>query len=41
VEDVRKLGPLAWSQNWQENGDRQEALQAIAGEHAEALEVLP
>jgi F420-non-reducing hydrogenase iron-sulfur subunit len=41
VEDVRKLGPLNWSDNWQENGDRQEALRAIVHEHEEAMEVLP
>jgi F420-non-reducing hydrogenase iron-sulfur subunit len=41
VEDVRKLGPLNWSANWHENGDRAEALQAIVKEHEEALEVLP
>ncbi|MFZ5831132.1 MAG: hydrogenase iron-sulfur subunit [Planctomycetota bacterium] len=41
VSDVRKLGPLKWPQNWQENGDRQHALEAIVKEHAEAMEVLP
>src|SRR5271157_2523650 len=30
VEDVRKLGPLNWSQNWAENGERRHALDAIA-----------
>jgi F420-non-reducing hydrogenase iron-sulfur subunit len=40
VEDVRRLGPLAWPANWQENGQRLEALQAIVHEHAEAMEVL-
>jgi F420-non-reducing hydrogenase iron-sulfur subunit len=40
VEDVRKLGPLAWAANWQENGQRVEALEAIVHEHAEAMEVL-
>ena len=40
VEDVRKLGPLAWAANWQENGQRLEALEAIVHEHAEAMEVL-
>ena len=39
VADVKKLGPLNWSANWEENGDRAEALEAIAGEHAEAMEV--
>ena len=41
VENVRKLGPLAWPENWRDSDDRQEALQAIAREHAEALEILP
>ncbi len=40
VEEVRQLGPLSWSQNWQENGQRQQALQAIVQEHESALEVL-
>jgi len=39
VAAVEKLGPLNWSANWQENGDRLEALEAIVGEHAEAMEV--
>jgi len=39
VGDVRKLGPLNWSANWQEDGQRMEALEAIVGEHAEAMEV--
>jgi F420-non-reducing hydrogenase iron-sulfur subunit len=41
VADVRKLGRLQWTANWEENGQRAEALEAIAAEHAEALEVLP
>jgi F420-non-reducing hydrogenase iron-sulfur subunit len=41
VEDVRALGPLNWSDNWQESADRQEALKAIVHEHEEAMEVLP
>jgi len=41
VEDVRKLGPLDWPANWQEDGGRQEALEAIVKEHAEVMEVLP
>jgi len=40
VDEVRKLGPLAWAANWQENGQRLEALEAIVHEHAEAMEVL-
>jgi F420-non-reducing hydrogenase iron-sulfur subunit len=39
VEDVRKLGPLNWSQNWAENGERLHALEAIEREHQEAMEV--
>jgi len=39
VAAVEKLGPLNWSANWQENCDRLEALEAIVGEHAEAMEV--
>ena len=27
VDDVKKLGPLDWQQNWEENGHRLEALQ--------------
>ena len=41
VEDVRKLGPLHWPANWQENGGRREALENIVHEHAEAMEVHP
>ena len=39
VEDVRKLGPLNWPSNWEENGERIDALKAIAKEHEEAMEV--
>jgi F420-non-reducing hydrogenase iron-sulfur subunit len=39
VEDVRRLGPLRWPGNWQENGDRLEALKNIVHEHQEAMEV--
>jgi len=39
VADVRKLGPLGWSANWEENGQRLEALEEIVKEHKEALEV--
>jgi F420-non-reducing hydrogenase iron-sulfur subunit len=39
VADVRKLGPLKWSANWEENGQRLEALEEIVAEHAEAMEV--
>jgi coenzyme F420-reducing hydrogenase delta subunit len=39
VDDIRRLGPLRWPENWQENGRRLQALEAIAQEHAEAREV--
>jgi F420-non-reducing hydrogenase iron-sulfur subunit len=38
-ETVRKLGPLNWSKNWDENGERLEALESIVKEHEEAMEV--
>jgi F420-non-reducing hydrogenase iron-sulfur subunit len=41
ADDVRKLGPLDWPANWVENGERTEALEEIAAEHAEAMEVQP
>jgi len=39
VADVKALGPLGWSKNWAENGDRIKALEDIVNEHNEALEV--
>ncbi len=39
VADVKKLGPLNWPGNWEENDDRLEALEAIVKEHAEVMEV--
>jgi len=39
VEQIRSLGPLNWSDNWQENGARLQALADIVKEHNEALEV--
>jgi F420-non-reducing hydrogenase iron-sulfur subunit len=39
VEEVRRLGPLQWPANWQENGQRLHALQAIVQEHQQAMEV--
>jgi F420-non-reducing hydrogenase iron-sulfur subunit len=39
VDEVRALGPLRWSQNWAENGERLKALEEIVKEHAEAMEV--
>jgi F420-non-reducing hydrogenase iron-sulfur subunit len=39
VADVRQMGLLNWSSNWEENGQRLEALAEIVREHAEAMEV--
>lgn len=39
VDDVRKLGPLKWSGNWEENGERLEALEDIVKEHEAVMEV--
>jgi F420-non-reducing hydrogenase iron-sulfur subunit len=39
VADIRDLGPLGWSKNWDENGERIKALQDIVNEHNEAMEV--
>ena len=39
VADVKKVGPLRWPGNWEENGHRLEALEAIEKEHQEAMEV--
>jgi F420-non-reducing hydrogenase iron-sulfur subunit len=39
VADIKALGPLNWSKNWAENGDRIKALEDIVNEHNEALEV--
>jgi F420-non-reducing hydrogenase iron-sulfur subunit len=39
VADVKRLGPLKWPANWKENGERIHALEAIAKEHEEAMEV--
>jgi F420-non-reducing hydrogenase iron-sulfur subunit len=39
VAEVRQLGPLGWSHNWEENGERMRALESIINEHHEALEV--
>jgi F420-non-reducing hydrogenase iron-sulfur subunit len=41
VEQVRSLGALDWSSNWSENGEQFAAMEDIAREHAEALEVSP
>ncbi|NCC94942.1 MAG: hydrogenase iron-sulfur subunit [Opitutae bacterium] len=39
VADVKKLGPLKWPANWNENGHRLEALEAIVKEHQDVMEV--
>ena len=39
VERVRACGPLRWRRNWAENGGRLEAIEKMAAEHAEAMEV--
>jgi F420-non-reducing hydrogenase iron-sulfur subunit len=39
IDQVRALGPLQWGSNWSENGHRLEALEKMAQEHAEAMEV--
>lgn len=39
VDEIRQLGPLGWSRQWDENGERLQALQDIVNEHAEAMEV--
>jgi F420-non-reducing hydrogenase iron-sulfur subunit len=39
VEQVRALGPLRWQANWSEDGGRLEAIERLAGEHEEAVEV--
>ncbi len=39
VASVKALGPLGWSRNWAENGERIQALEDIVNEHNEAMEV--
>lgn len=39
VATVRQLGPLNWAGNWSENGHHLEAIERLAGEHAETMEV--
>jgi F420-non-reducing hydrogenase iron-sulfur subunit len=39
TEKVRALGPLNWSANWKENGQRLEALKRMVQEHQQAMEV--
>jgi len=39
VEQVRALGPLKWQEGWKERPDILAAVEKVAGEHAEAMEV--
>jgi F420-non-reducing hydrogenase iron-sulfur subunit len=39
VGQVRKLGPLNWPGHWSENGEVESAIERLAEEHAEAMEV--
>jgi F420-non-reducing hydrogenase iron-sulfur subunit len=39
VDQVRALGPLNWPGNWSEDGEVEAAIERIAEEHAEAMEV--
>ncbi|HEY4761185.1 MAG TPA: hydrogenase iron-sulfur subunit [Thermoguttaceae bacterium] len=39
VDDIRKLGPLNWPENWQDDPGRKKALEEIVKEHEEAMEV--
>jgi F420-non-reducing hydrogenase iron-sulfur subunit len=39
VEKVGALGPLTWAGNWAENSHHLEAIERLATEHAEAMEV--
>lgn len=39
VTDVKALGPLKWQSNWNEDPERLAAIERMAEEHAEAMEV--
>jgi len=39
VNQVRELGPLNWSSHWSENGEVETAIERLAEEHADAMEV--
>ncbi len=39
TETVRRLGPLNWRDNWDEGDRYEQAIESLAREHAEALEV--
>jgi hypothetical protein len=37
---VRKMGPLNWPANWEDDGQQAAAVAEILREHAESMEVL-
>ncbi|MCK4741956.1 MAG: hydrogenase iron-sulfur subunit [Anaerolineales bacterium] len=39
IDQVRALGPLDWPGHWSENGEVEKAIESLAEEHAEAMEV--
>ncbi len=39
VQELKRLGPLNWRQNWESDEAEQQAVEAIAREHEETLEV--
>lgn len=39
VGEIKELGPLAWPKTWQDSRATPEALEAIAKEHSEVMEV--
>jgi F420-non-reducing hydrogenase iron-sulfur subunit len=39
VDDIRALGPMNWPGNWAPDPDAEEAILALAEEHAEVMEV--
>jgi F420-non-reducing hydrogenase iron-sulfur subunit len=39
IDEVRALGPLNWPGHWSENGEVEKAIESLAEEHAEAMEV--
>jgi F420-non-reducing hydrogenase iron-sulfur subunit len=39
TEEIRKIGPLRWSENWIEKGVSIEGIESLEGEHKEAMEV--
>jgi len=41
TDKIKALGPLDWPTNWEEDGQRSEALESIVHEHADTMEVPP